>query len=140
MGTETDLSKTIEQLEGIEWPDPPSDGTGLVKAVHNLRKRPIDLLTAWEMSRLIGQDIGIAWLLPAALEILRETATEQPLGGFYDDDLLTAVLTRRAPVWHSNPQWTADLKEIISLLEDLSPNIRENVQSFFLEADMRATN
>ncbi|MET9768637.1 contact-dependent growth inhibition system immunity protein [Streptomyces sp. NPDC006415] len=139
MGKKTDRSKTIEQLEGIEWPDPPSEGTGLVKAVHNLRKRPINLLTAWEMSRLIGQDVGIPWLLPAALDILRETATDQPLGGFYDDDLLTAVLTRRAPVWHSNPQCAADLKEIISLLEDISPNIRENVQSFFLEADMGVT-
>ncbi|MDF9803419.1 hypothetical protein M2436_001966 [Streptomyces sp. HB372] len=60
--------------------------------------------------------------------------TDQPLGAFYDDDLLTAVLTRRSPVWHSNPQWAADLKEIISLLEDISPNTHENVHNFFLEA------
>ncbi|WP_141693588.1 contact-dependent growth inhibition system immunity protein [Streptomyces sp. PTY087I2] len=140
MENETDRSRTIEQLEGIEWPDPPSDGTGLVKAVHNLRKRPINLLTAWEMSRLIGQDVGIPWLLPVALEILRETATDQPLGGFYDDDLLTAVLTRRSPIWQSNPQWAANLKEVISLLEDISPNTREDVRSFFLEAETKASN
>ncbi|MFE6699810.1 contact-dependent growth inhibition system immunity protein [Streptomyces sp. NPDC057718] len=94
MDNKTDRSKTIEQLEGIEWPDLPSDETGLIKAVHKLRKRPINLLTAWEMSRLIGQDVGIPWLLPLALDILRDTAADQRLGGFYDDDLLTAVLTR----------------------------------------------
>ncbi|MEU5325028.1 contact-dependent growth inhibition system immunity protein [Streptomyces parvus] len=138
MDNKTDRSKTIEQLEGIEWPDPPSDGTGLVKAVHNLRKRPINLLTAWDMSRLIGQDVGIPWLLPVALEHLRETATDQPTGGFYDDDLLTAVLTRQSPVWQPNPQWATDLKEIISLLEDISPNIRENVQRFLLETETGA--
>ncbi|MFJ9107774.1 hypothetical protein [Streptomyces sp. NPDC102283] len=64
----------------------------------------------------------------------------QPLGAFYDDDLLTAALTRRSPVWRSNPQWAADLKEIISLLEDISPNIRKDVQKFFLEAGARAKN
>ncbi|MFI1780053.1 contact-dependent growth inhibition system immunity protein [Streptomyces rubiginosohelvolus] len=140
MENKTDRSKTIEQLEGIEWPDPPSDGTGLVKAVHNLRKRPINLLTSWEMSRLIGQDVGIPWLLPAALEILRETAADQPLGGFYDDDLLTAVLTRRSPIWQSNPEWTANLKEIISLLEDISPSIREDVRRFFPEEEAKVSN
>ncbi|MFH8688206.1 contact-dependent growth inhibition system immunity protein [Streptomyces anulatus] len=118
----------------MEWPQPPPNGTDLVKAVHNLRKRPINLLTAWEMSRLIGQDVGIPWLLPIALKHLRETVSDQPLGAFYDDDLLTTVLTRRSPVRHSNPQWAADLKEIISLLEDISPNIHENVHNFFLEA------
>ncbi|WP_162603968.1 contact-dependent growth inhibition system immunity protein [Streptomyces sp. CS014] len=138
MDNKTDRRKTIEQLEGIEWPDPPSDGTGLVKAVHNLRKRPIHLLTAWDMSRLIGQDVGIPWLLPVALEVLRETATDQPMGGFYDDDLLTAVLTRQSPIWQSNPQWATDLKEIISLLEDISPNIREDVQRFLLETETGA--
>ncbi|NUV66081.1 hypothetical protein G6W57_02960 [Streptomyces sp. CAI-121] len=140
MDNKSDRSKTIEELEGIEWPDPPPGGTGLVKAVHNLRKRPINLLTAWEMSRLIGQDVGIPWLLPVALEHLRETATDQSLGAFYDDDLLTAALTRRSPIWQSNPQWAADLKEIISLLEDISPSIREDVQRFFLRADTGATN
>ncbi|MFD5691193.1 contact-dependent growth inhibition system immunity protein [Streptomyces rubiginosohelvolus] len=140
MDNKSDRSKTIEELEGIEWPDPPPGGTGLVKAVHNLRKRPINLLTAREMSRLIGQGVGIPWLFPIALEHLRETAIDQSLGAFYDDDLLTAALTIQPPIWQLNPQWTADLKEIISLLGDISPNIRENVRHFLLRVDAGATN
>ncbi|MFJ8842146.1 contact-dependent growth inhibition system immunity protein [Streptomyces cyaneofuscatus] len=129
------MQNSLEQLEGFEWPAPPADATGLVTAAHNLRKRPIGSLNAHELGRLIGQDIGLPWLLPVAVNILRETVADQRLTGFYDDDLLTAVLTRKSNVWRSHPQLAADLKEIIPLLEDTSPYIQENIQKFLTQAE-----
>jgi hypothetical protein len=129
----TDRERTLEELEGQRWPEPSPDATGLVKIVHALRKRPIGSLTVEEMRRLIGQDVGLPWLLPLALEILRETAPSQANGGFYDDDLLSAVLTRSPATWRAAPDLARDLKEILALLEDLSPYIEPDAQKF-LEA------
>ncbi|MET7870342.1 contact-dependent growth inhibition system immunity protein [Streptomyces cyaneofuscatus] len=135
MENRVDIQKSLEQLEGFEWPAPPDDATGLVKAAHSLRKRPIGSLNAHELGRLIGQDIGLAWLLPIAVKILRETVADQRLSGSYDDDLLTAVLTRKSDVWRSQPQLAATLKEIVPLLEDISPYIRVDIQEFLTETE-----
>ncbi|MFJ2847964.1 contact-dependent growth inhibition system immunity protein [Streptomyces rubiginosohelvolus] len=134
MNRKIDETKSLEQLEGIEWPAPPPDATGLVKAAHELRKLPVGSLNAHELSRLIGQDIGVPWLLPIALDLLHRTAHDQSLGAFYDDDLLTATLTRKAHVWRSNPSWVTKIKEIIAALDDISPYVQEDVKKFLKES------
>ncbi|MFF5773929.1 contact-dependent growth inhibition system immunity protein [Streptomyces californicus] len=126
--------KTLEQLEGIEWPAPSPNATALVNAAHELRKRPVDSLNTHELSRLIGQDIGIHWLLPIALNLLHRTAHDQPWRDFYDDDLLTAALTRRAHVWRSDPSWVTRMKEIIAALDGISPYIQEEIRTSLKES------
>lgn len=113
----------------------PSNATGLVRTVHNLRKRPVGSLNAYEMGRMIGQNEGIPWLLPMALEILRNAAAEESLGDFFDDDLLTAVLTRGSDVWRRDPQLAVDLKEILLALKNVSPYIQSNIGEFFAAID-----
>lgn len=76
-----DRSRSLEQLEGQRWPDPPEDTTSMVKNVHKLRRRPIGELQPHELARLIGQDVGLPWLLPVAVEILRDGAPRQAAGG-----------------------------------------------------------
>ncbi|MFI1187336.1 contact-dependent growth inhibition system immunity protein [Streptomyces californicus] len=137
MNRKVDETKSLEQLEGVKWPAPPPDATGLVKASYGLRKLPIGRLNAHELSRLIGQDIGVPWLLPLALDLLHGAAHDQSLGVFYDDDLLTAALTRRSHVWRSNPGWVTKMKEIISALDDISPHIQEDIQKFLKESGSR---
>ncbi|MEV6393622.1 contact-dependent growth inhibition system immunity protein [Streptomyces sp. NPDC051907] len=66
-----DRQRSLEELEGQQWPKPSPDATNLVKAVHALRVRPIGGLTIEELRRLIGQNVGVSFLLPLALEILR---------------------------------------------------------------------
>ncbi|MFE9632494.1 contact-dependent growth inhibition system immunity protein [Streptomyces sp. NPDC006463] len=133
MSKERERNLTLEDLEGERWPEPSAESTGLVKTVHRLRRRPVGELTAYELGRLIGQDVGLRWTLPPALEILRETAPAQNDGGFYDDDLLSAVLTRKASTWAAHPDLTREMREILHLLTDLSPYIERDVKKF-LEA------
>ncbi|MFD5709007.1 contact-dependent growth inhibition system immunity protein [Streptomyces pharetrae] len=57
-----DKGKSIEELEGVRWPPPPSDSTSLVRGVHALRKRPVRELSVEDLRRLIGQDVGLPWL------------------------------------------------------------------------------
>ncbi|MGW6784297.1 contact-dependent growth inhibition system immunity protein [Streptomyces sp. NPDC054987] len=124
---------TLEELEGVVWPEPPTDSTGLVKAIHRLRRVPIGELTAYELGRLIGQDVGLTWTLPLAIHILRETAPAQNDGGFYDDDLLSAALTRDPETWLAHPELARELRDILRVLTDLSPYI-EHDKARFLQA------
>jgi hypothetical protein len=128
-----DRDRSLEQLDGQRWPDPGEDATSLVTAIHSLRRRPVGCLTAEELARLIGQNVGLHWLLPLALEILREDATRQSAGGFFDDDLLTAVLTRDHEAWRSAPELARGLREILGNLTDLGSYIEPDARKF-LEA------
>ncbi|MCX4692678.1 contact-dependent growth inhibition system immunity protein [Streptomyces sp. NBC_01408] len=130
MNKERERKRTLEELEGQQWPQPPAGSTGLVKTVHRLRQRPVGELTAYELVRLVGQDAGLRWTLPLALEILRDTTPEQSTGGFYDDDLLSAVLTRKAVVWAAHRDLVGEMREILDLLTDLSPCIERDVEKF----------
>jgi hypothetical protein len=125
-----DKKKPIEELEGDRWPDPPPDSTNLVRTVHALRRRPIKDLNAHDLRHLIGQDIGLQWLMPVALDFLRETAPRESTTGWYDDDLLTAVLTRKASLWRSRPEFARHLDETVRTLTDLSPYVQREVENF----------
>ncbi|MEU9162544.1 contact-dependent growth inhibition system immunity protein [Streptomyces sp. NPDC048424] len=133
MSKDLERTRTLEDLEGDVWPEPPAESTSLVKAVYRLRRLPVGELTAYELGRLIGQDVGLPWTLPLALEILRETAPAQNDGGFYDDDLLSAALTRKAETWAAHPALTREMRNILRVLTDLSPYI-ERDKAKFLEA------
>ncbi|MEV8460389.1 MULTISPECIES: contact-dependent growth inhibition system immunity protein [Streptomyces] len=125
-----DKEKSVEELEGDRWPDPPPDSTNLVLSVHALRRRPIKDLAVEDLCRLIGQDVGLQWLMPVALDLLRETAPQESKTGWYDDDLLTAVLTRKGSLWRSRPEFARHLDGTVRILTDLSPYVQREVQSF----------
>ncbi|MFJ5799171.1 contact-dependent growth inhibition system immunity protein [Streptomyces decoyicus] len=121
---------SVEELEGNSWPEPPEDSTSLVKSVHALRRRPVGDLTPEELARLIGQNVGLPWILPLAVEFLRDTAPHQAAGGWYDDDLLSAVLTRKADVWSTFPELAHEVDGTLSVLTDLSPYIQRDIKRF----------
>jgi hypothetical protein len=127
-----DRARSLEELEAQRRPEPPADATYLVRAVHALRKRPVGELTVEELARLIGQYVGLAWLLPMAVELLRSEAVEGAGGGWCDDDLLTAVITRGGSVWVGSPELALLVAEdVLDVLGDaLSPCLREDAARF----------
>ncbi|MFD9485765.1 contact-dependent growth inhibition system immunity protein [Streptomyces sp. NPDC059991] len=129
-----DRNKSLEELEGNRWPDPPEGATGLVRAVHSLRRRPVGSLDADELRRLIGQDVGLPWLLLPALEVLRDTAPNQAAGGFFDDDLLSAVLTRKPSLWQAMPESAREPREILGMLTGRSPYVQPEADAFLASA------
>ncbi|WP_430377103.1 contact-dependent growth inhibition system immunity protein [Streptomyces sp. B1-3] len=130
MPPSADRSKSLEQLDGERWGEPPPDATSLVRTVHEWRRRPIGMLEPDELARLIGQDIGLPWLLPLAVEILRDEATEQSGGGFIDGDLLYALVTRSPEVWSDHPEIARELKGVVTLLTNLSTYEKREVEAF----------
>lgn len=130
MSNDFDCDLSLEQLEGERWPDPEPETTGQVKSVHLLRRRPVRSLNPTELARLIGHEVGLRWLLPVAVEILRETAPEQAVGGFYDDDLLLAVLVQSQETWQKEPELAQEIRDTIGILTDLGEWVEPDAKRF----------
>ncbi|MFF4888189.1 contact-dependent growth inhibition system immunity protein [Streptomyces nigra] len=121
-----DLS--LEELEGRRWSVPAGGETRLMATVRELRRKPIGGLAVEDMRLLIGQDVGLAYLLPLAMEVLRDTPLAE--GDMYEGDLLAAVLTRSAEVWRDFPELRRKVREIVSELADVPPALKREVEEF----------
>ncbi|WP_371552862.1 contact-dependent growth inhibition system immunity protein [Streptomyces sp. NBC_00554] len=120
--------RSLEELERGRWPAPPTGATRLVMTAHALRRRPIGELAVEDMRLLIGQDVGLQYLLPMALEVLRDNPMAE--GYMYAGDLLSAVITRNPSVWGESAELRHELRMIVSGLADLPPFIRRDVERF----------
>ncbi|WP_406839863.1 contact-dependent growth inhibition system immunity protein [Streptomyces sp. AHU1] len=130
MPEDFDRGRSLEELEGLHRPTPPADTTPMVRNVYELRRRPAAALEPHEPARLTGQDVGLPWLLPLAVEILRDTAPQQAEGGWFDDDLLYAVVTRKPEAWATAPEPAHELKETVAVLTDVSRYVRQEIDAF----------
>ncbi|WP_327180635.1 contact-dependent growth inhibition system immunity protein [Streptomyces sp. NBC_01334] len=128
MTVSIDRSRSLEDLERDRWQAPPSDATRLISRVHALRSRPVGTLTVEDLRLLIRQDIGLAVLLPLAVEVLRDNPLAE--GHMGEGDLLRAVLTRNSAVWSAYPDPARQLTLIVGGLSDLSPDLRSEVERF----------
>lgn len=60
---------TLEELESEVWPAPDFD-SHLVVTCHQLRKKPIEDFTTEDLRIMIGQNIGLQFLMPQAITVL----------------------------------------------------------------------
>ncbi|MFF4540167.1 contact-dependent growth inhibition system immunity protein [Streptomyces aureus] len=128
MTVSIDRSRSLEELEGDRWPAPPPDASRLIATAHALRSRPVGTLTVEDLRLLIRQDIGLAVLLPLALEVLGENPLAE--GHMGEGDLLRAVLTRNPAVWSVHPDPAKQLTHIVGSLSDPPPDVRSAVEQF----------
>jgi len=82
-------SRTLEQLEGEVWGEPQFDSY-VVTESHRLRRVPIRQLTVENLRLLVGQKLGLPWVLELALEILEVEPFAE--GDLYEGDLLASVM------------------------------------------------
>ena len=113
---EARLRKTLEDLDGERWGSP-TYGSHVVREAHRLRRIPIGDLTIENLRLLIGQKIGLDWLVPLALARL----VDEPLaeGDFYPGDLVTSVLRIDGAYWDSHPDELLALWRVRESLEQL---------------------
>jgi CDI immunity proteins len=99
-----DLSKTLDELEGVEWGEP-TFHSALVIECHRLRKVPLKEFTVGNLRVLIGQKISLEYLVPLALQKLGENPFV--MGNFYQGDLLVNVLGIPNEFWtqHQELYW-----------------------------------
>ncbi|MFF4739299.1 contact-dependent growth inhibition system immunity protein [Streptomyces sp. NPDC001262] len=123
-----DRSLSLEELERARWPARSGGETRLMATVRELRRKPIGGLTVEDMRLLIKQDVGLAYLLPLAVEILRVDPLAE--GDMYEGDLLVAVLTRDAEAWSEFPELRREIRSIVSELADVPPPLKREVEGF----------
>ena len=94
-----DLNNTLEQLDQQDWGDPGYDSY-LVKTCHQLRKKPLKEFTTEDLRIMIGQNINLEFLIPLAIEKLKEDILAE--GNYYEGDLLNNILNSEKQYWLSN--------------------------------------
>jgi CDI immunity proteins len=94
--------KSIETLEGDRWGEAPENAPRLVKRAYALRQIPIEQLGIEELRLLLNQGIGIAFVLPLAVDVLERDPLAE--GDFYPGDLLQSVLNVSTEYWSAHPR------------------------------------
>ncbi|MFD7296591.1 contact-dependent growth inhibition system immunity protein [Streptomyces sp. NPDC059897] len=112
----------------MQWGPPAPQATALERSVAELRKRPVSELTGWELARLIGQHVGLPFLVPHSVNRL---IAERDQGlTFLDDDLLTALLSCGDHFRDSDPALARRLLSFIESLDEKGPYLPPLVERF----------
>lgn len=128
------LSKSLENLEKDIWPALSSDeGSYLIKTCNKLRKLQLKDFEVEDLRIMISQDIGLKFLLPLAIQKLKEDILVE--GDYYPGDLLSSVLTSDADFWKKNPTYW---KAVINVLDNQSDRIKNEDTSFEMKVDWYA--
>ncbi len=97
-------NKTLEQLEGKHWPITAFE-SHLTKTAYELRQKTLGVFEVEDLRIMIGQHIGLPFLIPMALDVLQENFLAE--GHFYPGGLLLAVLRSDPTYWKQEPsRWT----------------------------------
>src|SRR5689334_2350866 len=105
-----DNSKSIEQLENDFWKDEHSP-TALVEKCLEFRRIPLRYLTIEQTRLLIGQNIGLLYLIPRAITILKDDILAE--GDLYEGDLLKAILDVKEEFWKSHLDLKSQFRKIV---------------------------
>lgn len=93
--------KSIEELENTYWEDSDFHSYAVQKS-QKARKKPLSQLSHEEIRLLIGQKIGLSYLIPIALSILHETPLIEV--SFYEGDLLSQLLRLSDDDWGNHKE------------------------------------
>jgi hypothetical protein len=122
-----DTAKNLDQLEGIVS-GPPTYDSYLVSTCHRLRTKPVAEFTVEDLRIMIGQSIGLPYLMPLALDVLER----EPLaaGDFYPGDLLQSVLSVSAEYWRREWDLRDRLGRILAEMERVPKELTEAMTAF----------
>lgn len=124
-----DINRSIEELENDYWSKPTFD-TYVITTCHNARRKPIKYLSNEEIRCLIGQKIGLRFLLPIAVDILKNEPFIDIT--YFEGDLLLTLLRLNISDWEYNQN---ELKLFNILIQDNRLQIEncKEIQSELIE-------
>lgn len=128
--------KSLAQLDKQYQPTTTLDfPSKLVVRYNQLLTKPIREYTVEDLRLMIGQNTGLEYLIPYAIQILEKDLFTE--GDFYPGDLLENVLGANQKFWNLNPQYAPVLitlfeEKMNDLLRlDVSDEIKEGLLSAF---------
>jgi len=122
--------KTLEQLEKDVW-GPDTFGSHLTSTIHRLRKKVLNDFSIEDLRITIGQQEGLPYLVPLAIEVLKEDISAE--GDFYEGDLLKAVLTVDPKFWKENREYWETVHFLIK-------SKKQKVKQMEIDTDIFYTN
>ncbi len=125
--TRADRARTLQELEGSDWGEP-EIASHLAVTCHRLRRIPLREFTTEDTRIMIGQGIGLPYLVPLALGHLEEN----PLAGgdYYPGDLLHAVLRIDASFWQNRPNLRDAVEAVVRRGVPLPKNLEKELATF----------
>lgn len=112
--------KSLEELENDYWKDVEFPST-LVERCHAYRKIPVKDLSAEQLRLLTGQKIGLPFLVPVSIALLKDNILAE--GDFYPGDLLNALLDLSEEEWARNKK---EKEEFLKLIKSQMSRIEES--------------
>lgn len=124
METSYDRSKTLQELENDDWGES-AYSSYLVTTCHRLRRKPLMEFTDEDLRIMIGQNIGLPYLMPIAVERLVDNYFSS--GDFNRGDLLRNVLKVEASFWKKHPKLWWEVDSVVSGVEDLLQTVEKEI-------------
>lgn len=118
---------TLDQLDPPAWGEPDFD-SGLVQTCHRLRRKPIGEFTVEDLRIMIGQKIGLRWLMPLALEVLERDPLAE--GDFFPGDLLSSALRSPVEFWAEEPGLRSRLSAVLERLDEAPDVLSVHIDAF----------
>ena len=122
-----DRMKSLQELEHADWGEPNYDSY-LVTTCHRLRRKPLMEFTIEDLRIMIGQQIGLPYLLPLALDHLAENPWSS--GDLFPGDLLTNVARVPPQFWQQHPELQDRMNWVVFQLEQLRETAEEAVAMY----------
>ena len=104
-------SKTLESLDQ-QFREEPKFPSHLVTTCQKLRKKQLKDFEIEDLRIMIGQDIGLDYLIPLAIEKLKVNILAE--GDFYEGDLLENILTCDKEYWLNNTENWSTICELFN--------------------------
>jgi hypothetical protein len=118
--------KTLDELDPPAWQKPSVDSY-LLATCHRLRSKRVCDFSIEDLRIMIGQGIGLGYLLPFALEALERNPLAR--GDFYPGDLLAQVLRIDAKFWAEHPNYRKQMEALVQRTR-LPAMLNEHVATF----------
>ena len=124
-----DRNSTIEQLENSKWVDSDFE-TNLTKRCHQLRKISVDKLEIEDLRLLIGQQIGLKYLVDLAVEKLTSDILAE--GDYYPGDLLNSILSIDSSYWVDNETQWSSIDNLMKHNQDKLQDVGLKTEKFYI--------
>ena len=105
-----DLEKSLQELESHDMGEP-GYASNLVVTCHRLHATPLKDFDPGDLRIMIGQDLGLKYLIPLAMDQLEINPWIEAT--FYEGDLLQYVLNR-SDFWKDNPHLKTRVDQIVA--------------------------
>ena len=118
------MRKSLDELEGKEWRKPEPGASSTLRRCYDARSKPLSELRTEELRILIGQDIGLVFVVPLALSLLEE----EPLleAEHFGGDLLATVLSASPAFFAAEPVLKARVENLIYRLPMLMDRLEDS--------------